>query len=87
MSCGVDYARLAEGDADYVLYYGVGGNRKKRGLPWDHAPGSLLLAEAGGALAAFDGQPYDAMRLSPDGLVGAGDGAVGELVRGLLPLF
>ena len=41
--CGVDYPQLVEGDADYVLYAAAN--------PWDHAPGSLLLAEAGGSPA------------------------------------
>ncbi len=42
VSCGVDYPRLAEGRADYLLYF--------HAKPWDHAPGSLLLEEAGGAV-------------------------------------
>ncbi len=35
-----EYARLARGDRDFVLYY--------RLFPWDHAPGALLVREAGG---------------------------------------
>ena len=38
--CGVDYPKLVEGEADYAIY--------GKGAPWDHAPGSLILAEAGG---------------------------------------
>ena len=45
--CGVDYPKLVEGEADYLLYSGT--------KPWDHAPGSLLLAEAGAFLGTFDG--------------------------------
>ncbi|GAA1925578.1 inositol monophosphatase family protein [Nocardioides lentus] len=52
--CGVDYPSVAAGLADVALY----GN----GLPWDHAPGSLLLTEAGGAVAGADGAPYDPTR-------------------------
>ena len=52
--CGVDYPHLVAGDADVVLY----GNA----LPWDHAPGSLLLAESGGHAALADGSPYDPTR-------------------------
>ncbi|MGI8644867.1 MAG: inositol monophosphatase family protein, partial [Nocardioides sp.] len=44
--CGVDYPKLVEGAADFVLY-GLG-------LPWDHAPGSLLLKEAGAHLGTTD---------------------------------
>jgi len=38
--CGVDYPRLALGRAGWAAYV------KKK--PWDHLPGGLLLAEAGG---------------------------------------
>ncbi len=50
--CGVDYPQLVAGAADYVLY--------GRTKPWDHAPGTLLVTEAGGAVSAPDGSPYDA---------------------------
>ena len=45
--CGVDYPQLVEGAADYALY--------RRAKPWDHAPGSLLLTEAGGYVGIFGG--------------------------------
>ena len=45
--CGVDYPKLVEGEADYALYH--------KSSPWDHAPGSLLLAEAGCFLGTFAG--------------------------------
>jgi fructose-1,6-bisphosphatase/inositol monophosphatase family enzyme len=35
---------------DLVVYY--------RLLPWDHAPGALLLTEAGGWVGHLDGGPY-----------------------------
>jgi len=50
VSCGIDYPHLVEGDADYVVY--------GRANPWDHVPGGLLLAEAGGWLGTLDGHPY-----------------------------
>ena len=52
--CGVDYPSLIGGLCDVLLY----GNA----LPWDHAPGSLLLTEAGGALGIADGSSYDPTR-------------------------
>jgi fructose-1,6-bisphosphatase/inositol monophosphatase family enzyme len=64
VSCGIDYPKLVEGAADYVLY--------ARGAPWDHVPGSLLLAEAGGVLGRADGQPYSPRDTAPPGLVAAG---------------
>lgn len=47
---GWDYLDIVEGTKDYVLF--------SRTLPWDHAPGSLLVQEAGMASARFDGSEY-----------------------------
>lgn len=44
------YPRLCLGENDVSLF--------KRTLPWDHAPGSLFLAEAGGRIAHWDGSDY-----------------------------
>jgi fructose-1,6-bisphosphatase/inositol monophosphatase family enzyme len=62
--CGVDYPKLIEGEADYVLY----GHTNA----WDHLPGTLMVREAGGAVAHPDGTPYDA-RSTSRGLVVASD--------------
>ena len=62
--CGVDYPKLIEGEADYVLY----GHTN----PWDHLPGTLMVSEAGGASAHADGAAYDA-RSGGAGLVVAAD--------------
>ncbi len=75
--CGVDYPKLVEGDADYAVY--------RKGKPWDHAPGSLLLTEAGGFVGDFAGAPYDAQGPEPAGLVAAADRATYDHVHGLLP--
>ena len=64
--CGVDYPRLIEGAADYLLY----GHTN----PWDHLPGTLMVAEAGGASAHADGADYTA-RSTGRGLVAAADPA------------
>ena len=47
---GVDYPMLAEGGIDFLLFW--------RTLPWDHAPGVLLVEEAGGTARRLDGTPY-----------------------------
>lgn len=47
---GVDYPLVAEGERDWVLFW--------RTLPWDHAPGALLVTEAGGVAHHLDGSPY-----------------------------
>lgn len=52
MSAAGDYRDYATGKPDFGLYW--------RMLPWDHAPGTLLLQEAGGHVARHDGQPYRA---------------------------
>ncbi|WP_448204792.1 inositol monophosphatase family protein [Azospirillum sp. sgz302134] len=49
-SAAQEYLRLLEGRAHYSLYH--------RLMPWDHAAGVLLHAEAGGYSALFDGTPY-----------------------------
>lgn len=41
-----DYVGLARGEHDLVTY--------NRMMPWDHAPGSLILREAGGVLRSLD---------------------------------
>ncbi len=70
--CGVDYPRLIEGDTDYILY--------SRSHPWDHAPGSLLVTEAGGTVAHPDGTPYHPRSRRP-GLVVAVDAHTCSAVR------
>jgi fructose-1,6-bisphosphatase/inositol monophosphatase family enzyme len=47
---GLDYLRLARGEMDFILF--------GRAWPWDHAPGALLVAEAGGVAGHGDGSPY-----------------------------
>ncbi len=64
--CGVDYPHLALGDADFLLYGGS--------MPWDHAPGSLLLTESGGVVGYADGSAYDPTSLQTP-LLAAGDRA------------
>lgn len=48
--CGVDYPWLVEGRVDAIAY--------NRGLPWDHAAGSLLTEEMGGVIRHADGTRY-----------------------------
>lgn len=49
-AAGIEYPRLLAGHTDFILYW--------RTLPWDHLPGSLMVREAGGVAAHFDGDPY-----------------------------
>ncbi len=74
--CGVDYPKLVEGAADYALF--------GRPKPWDHAPGSLLLSEAGGFVGGFDGSPYHPQHDPPQGIISAADRATYDTVQGLV---
>lgn len=47
---GHEYPLVATGARHFALYW--------RTLVWDHAPGALLLSEAGGAATYLDGTPY-----------------------------
>lgn len=47
---GEEYPLVATGAQDFVMFW--------RTLPWDHAPGSLFVREAGGHCARPDGTPY-----------------------------
>ncbi len=55
MCAAFEYARLARGDADFAVYY--------RLLPWDHAPGALILREVGGVARHCDGREYLPVKL------------------------
>ena len=47
---GYEYPLVAGGERDFALYW--------RTLVWDHAPGALLVTEAGGCVLHLDGTPY-----------------------------
>ena len=73
----VDYPLLCEGSQDFLLFH--------RTLPWDHAPGTLLLAEAGGTSRRPDGTPYRPGRgAEVAGLLNAADETCWKTVRELL---
>jgi fructose-1,6-bisphosphatase/inositol monophosphatase family enzyme len=53
MRCsGQEYPAMALGQIHYGLY--------GRGIPWDHAPGALILTEAGGVVRRLNGVLYRA---------------------------
>jgi fructose-1,6-bisphosphatase/inositol monophosphatase family enzyme len=47
---GFDYPSIIKGTQHYLMFW--------RLLPWDHAPGAFLVAEAGGHVARLDGTCY-----------------------------
>ena len=50
-SSALEYNAVALGRTHFSLH--------SRSLPWDHAAGMLIVAEAGGVAGFFDGTPYD----------------------------
>ncbi len=72
-SCGIDLPHLVEGDVDYVLYAST--------KPWDHAPGGLLVAEAGGTIGTLPGGAYDPRRESRDGMIAAATSTTYDVAR------
>ena len=78
-AAGVEYPRIVDGEQEFTLFWHT--------LPWDHAPGSLLVTEAGGVAARLDGEPYRPSR-HVDGLLVAADENCWQQARerlGLLP--
>lgn len=60
---GVEYPAMVTGEQQFAMFY--------RTLPWDHVPGTLLLQEAGGHVARYDGKPYRAAEGAAVGLLSA----------------
>ncbi|KJS56173.1 inositol monophosphatase [Streptomyces rubellomurinus subsp. indigoferus] len=76
-AAGIEYPGVADGRFDFIFYW--------RTLPWDHAPGSLLVTEAGGVSARMDGSAYRPEAPGcEDGLLVAADPATWELTRAVL---
>ncbi|MFJ8471477.1 inositol monophosphatase family protein [Kitasatospora sp. NPDC094011] len=76
-AAGIEYPEVVEGRVDFIFYW--------RTLPWDHAPGSLLISEAGGVAARMDGSPYRPEAPGcEDGLLVAADPDTWERTRGIL---
>ncbi|MFJ9604984.1 inositol monophosphatase family protein [Kitasatospora sp. NPDC101176] len=76
-AAGIEYPDVVEGRCDFILYW--------RTLPWDHAPGSLLVTEAGGVSSRLDGNPYRPEAPGgEDGLLVAADPETWELTRAVL---
>jgi len=72
---GVDYPSIIKGAQNFLMFW--------RLLPWDHAPGALLVGEAGGHVARLDGSEYRPSDQRPGLLVGQNHD-VWHTVRGAL---
>lgn len=69
------YPRLALGQNDISVF--------ARTLPWDHAPGTLFLNEAGGLCQRLDGSPYRVGDMRR-GLLGAASPQMWDKAAGIL---
>ncbi len=64
LSCaGAEYLEILAGRADFNLY--------RMTKPWDHAAGTLMVAEAGGEAQRFDGEAYGPAQPVSGGLITA----------------
>lgn len=68
---GHEYPSVATGGFDFAIYW--------RTLVWDHAPGALLLREAGGLVTHLDGSAYAPTRPRP-GLLLANNAQVSRIL-------
>lgn len=46
-AAGIDYVRMAKGEIDFTFFSGI--------MPWDHAPGAMVIRELGGHIAYIRG--------------------------------
>jgi fructose-1,6-bisphosphatase/inositol monophosphatase family enzyme len=67
-----EYRLISEGLVHFALHYKL--------MPWDHAAGVLIHAEAGGFSALLDGSPYSAAR-HQGGIISAPDKPAYDLIR------
>lgn len=67
-----DYRMLAAGAWHFAFYW--------KNMPWDHAPGLLIHAEAGGYSGRLDGRPYRASELT-GGILAATDAETWRTLR------
>jgi len=75
MSSGTDYLSLALGRSQFQL--------SSRSLPWDHAAGALIVAEAGAVVGFIDGSPYRP-RVLDGALLAAADRGTWEAIREII---
>lgn len=76
---GLDYAHLASGDVDLIVF--------SHAKPWDHAPGSLLVSEVGGTIVRSDGSPYRPADARPWLIAGASPALAEHACTQLTPVF
>jgi fructose-1,6-bisphosphatase/inositol monophosphatase family enzyme len=71
----LEYIAVAQGRAHFALH--------SRSLPWDHAAGMLIVAEAGGVVGFLDGTPYDP-RIADRAVLAAANRVAWDTVRDIV---
>jgi len=74
-SAAAEYPAIALGEQHFALFW--------RTLAWDHAPGALILTEAGGKVARLDGSAY-APSSDASGLLAAHNAGIWNELQRLL---
>ena len=72
---GYEYPAVALDEQQFAVFWRI--------LPWDHAPGSLIVREAGGTVLRLDGSAYQPAEEGP-GLLVAPNEEIWHAVRGTL---
>ena len=75
-SAAHEYLAQLDGTLDFSCY--------RRLHPWDHAAGTLMITEAGGKAATFDGKPYRPVPQPGNSLLMAPDAESWEALREIL---
>ena len=75
-SAAHEYLALLDGGLDFSCY--------RRLHPWDHAAGTLMITEAGGKAATFDGAPYRPLPQPGNSLLMAPDAVSWDDLREIL---
>jgi fructose-1,6-bisphosphatase/inositol monophosphatase family enzyme len=70
-----EYRDILTGDQHFAMFW--------KTMPWDHAPGTALLREAGGVVRRLDGRPYEPTERG-EGLLAAANEAIWETVHEVL---
>jgi fructose-1,6-bisphosphatase/inositol monophosphatase family enzyme len=76
-ACAFEYPAIAKRERDFAVF--------SKTMPWDHAPGAVIMAETGGVMRFLDGSPYTPRRRRA-GLLVARNAAIWETAAaGLFP--
>lgn len=59
MDSQAKYGAIAKGQADLYLRIPLPQSQHKKENIWDHAPGAIIVSEAGGKVTDLDGKPFD----------------------------